>query len=103
MTISVPLLFLLLLQSLHHLVVAADASSSSDASVTMNEERPQQHSNLRAAGHSAHDRSLQWRGPLDNRYKSTKLTDEEKKRLDLYPPDYVFVDENAHHSWALFK
>ena len=93
MTISCSLLFLLLLQSLHLVAVSTvDASSSfSDASsvrIDDEKERPQQH--LRA-GH----RSLTWRGPLDNRYKSTTLSDEEKNRLDLYPPDYVLVDENG--------
>jgi hypothetical protein len=32
-------------------------------------------------------RMLTWRGPLDARYKSTQISDEDKKRLDLYPPD----------------
>ncbi|KAI2499822.1 hypothetical protein MHU86_14639 [Fragilaria crotonensis] len=40
-------------------------------------------------------RLLDWAGPLDNRYKSTKISEAEKQRLHLYPPDYVFVDANG--------
>jgi hypothetical protein len=40
-------------------------------------------------------RLLDWGGPLDHRYKSNKISEAEKQRLHLYPPDYKFVDENG--------
>jgi hypothetical protein len=45
-------------------------------------------------------RELDWLGPLDHRYKSTKISEEEKQRQHLYPPDENIVDAKGNDAAA---
>ena len=120
MTIPVSLLFLLLLQSLHLDIVLSSPdvtstekkemekdwmtvltvlttqgdSDGEPKAMAMSKSNSMPHSYLRA-GVRTTARSLEWRGPLDNRYKSKTMSEESKKALNLYPPDYVFVDDEG--------